>query len=352
MGHSPVIYPQYAEPESREVKCSANDKSALYRYKTSANDKSALYRYKTPSIDYSRICNRKRISEKSRRLKIQYSRRRSLYKRPPEATGSLDRPPWNVTTRRWMASAMNTRGGPTRGRSFASDRRPWGKLPKQEWCMASSAVGTASSIRQNASYEVYEEVGCVSSDGSTRRADIIIIDRQKDKGVILDPTISFEIYEQQPQEKWQAEGGDSRSCVGIVQVVNDLGRIEWLRVGGRERGDCFIKPAEGVCILEFPGKWIGRGGSVPWPPRSPDLTLFVWEQMRNLVYATPVESEDDLVARIFAAAADVTFVYGSMEPRDLRSAVMSMLLLIEAGLSVKSAIYSIMWEHCNRKPRD
>ncbi|KAJ4434526.1 hypothetical protein ANN_23088 [Periplaneta americana] len=55
----------------------------------------------------------------------------------------------------------------------------------------------ASSIRQNASYEVYEEVGCVSSDGSTRRADIIIIDRQKDKSVILDPTISFEMHEQQ-----------------------------------------------------------------------------------------------------------------------------------------------------------
>ncbi|KAJ4438671.1 hypothetical protein ANN_14618 [Periplaneta americana] len=35
----------------------------------------------------------------------------------------------------------------------------------------------------------------------TIRADIIIIDRQKDKGVILDPTIRFEIHEQQPQEK-------------------------------------------------------------------------------------------------------------------------------------------------------
>ncbi|KAJ4431116.1 hypothetical protein ANN_19711 [Periplaneta americana] len=58
--------------------CSANDKSALYRYKTSANDKSALYRYKTSSIDYSRICNRKRISEKSRRLEIQHCRRRSM----------------------------------------------------------------------------------------------------------------------------------------------------------------------------------------------------------------------------------------------------------------------------------
>ncbi|KAJ4441857.1 hypothetical protein ANN_11716, partial [Periplaneta americana] len=57
-----------------------------------------------------------------------------------------------------------------------------------------------ASIRQNASYEVYEEVGCVSSDGSTRRADIIIIDRQKDKSVILDPTIRFEMHEQQPQK--------------------------------------------------------------------------------------------------------------------------------------------------------
>ncbi|KAJ4434115.1 hypothetical protein ANN_16435, partial [Periplaneta americana] len=44
------------------------------------------------------------------------------------------------------------------------------------------------------------EVGCISSDGSIRRADIIIIDRQKNKGVILDPTIRFEMHEQQPQE--------------------------------------------------------------------------------------------------------------------------------------------------------
>ncbi|KAJ4440932.1 hypothetical protein ANN_10781 [Periplaneta americana] len=59
--------------------CSANDNSA---YRCSANDKSALYRYKTASIDYSRICNRKRISEKSRRLEIQYCRRRQKRHRP------------------------------------------------------------------------------------------------------------------------------------------------------------------------------------------------------------------------------------------------------------------------------
>ncbi|PSN31739.1 hypothetical protein C0J52_23942 [Blattella germanica] len=58
----------------------------------------------------------------------------------------------------------------------------------------------AASIHQNPAYEVYEEVGCVSSDGSTRRADIIIIDQLKDKCVILDLTVHFEMHEQQPQE--------------------------------------------------------------------------------------------------------------------------------------------------------
>ncbi|KAJ4447595.1 hypothetical protein ANN_09602, partial [Periplaneta americana] len=41
---------------------------------------------------------------------------------------------------------------------------------------------------------------CSESTDIIRRADIIIIDRQKDKGVILDPTIRFEMHEQQPQE--------------------------------------------------------------------------------------------------------------------------------------------------------
>ncbi|KAJ4433240.1 hypothetical protein ANN_15499 [Periplaneta americana] len=42
---------------------------------------------------------------------------------PPGTTDSLDRPPWNVAKRRWMASATSTRGRPSRGRSFASDRQ-------------------------------------------------------------------------------------------------------------------------------------------------------------------------------------------------------------------------------------
>ncbi|KAJ4443918.1 hypothetical protein ANN_05705 [Periplaneta americana] len=67
-------------------RCSANDNSA---YRCSANDKSALYHYKTASIDYSRICNRKRISEKSRRLEIQYCRRRLYIARRDVTTNVL-----------------------------------------------------------------------------------------------------------------------------------------------------------------------------------------------------------------------------------------------------------------------
>ncbi|KAJ4444844.1 hypothetical protein ANN_06641 [Periplaneta americana] len=59
---------------------------------------------------------------------------KSFYRRCPGTTGSLGLPPWNVTKRRWMASTTSTRGGSTRGRSFASDRQggPLEKLPKQE----------------------------------------------------------------------------------------------------------------------------------------------------------------------------------------------------------------------------
>ena len=55
----------------------------------------------------------------------------------------------------------------------------------------------------------------------------------------------------------------------------------------------------------FPNRWIGQGGPVEWPARSPDLTpldFFYWGAMKELVYQTPVESDEDLVARIVAAS--------------------------------------------------
>ena len=55
---------------------------------------------------------------------------------------------------------------------------------------------------------------------------------------------------------------------------------------------------------EYTGRWIGRGGPVAWPPRSPDLTpldFYLWGAMEDMVYATPVPSPEDLIARVVMA---------------------------------------------------
>lgn len=56
-------------------------------------------------------------------------------------------------------------------------------------------------------------------------------------------------------------------------------------------------------------RWIGRGGHIPWPPRSPDLNpldFFVWGSMKAFVYnGIEVANEEDLQQRIFQAAAHI-----------------------------------------------
>lgn len=44
---------------------------------------------------------------------------------------------------------------------------------------------------------------------------------------------------------------------------------------------------------------------VPWPPRPPDLNrldFFYWSEIKKIVDKAPVEDEQELVARTFAAA--------------------------------------------------
>jgi len=45
-----------------------------------------------------------------------------------------------------------------------------------------------------------------------------------------------------------------------------------------------------------------------WTPRLPYLTpmgFFVWSHIKPLVYTSPVDSEDDLIVRIFEAATTI-----------------------------------------------
>ncbi|KAJ4433275.1 hypothetical protein ANN_15534 [Periplaneta americana] len=72
----------------------------------------------------------------------------------------------------------------------------------------------ANELRRTDKYEVYEEIGCLSADGSTGRADIIIIDRKKivdsfsiPQSVLRtarnNPTVRFENSEEQSREVYK-----------------------------------------------------------------------------------------------------------------------------------------------------
>jgi hypothetical protein len=61
--------------------------------------------------------------------------------------------------------------------------------------------------------------------------------------------------------------------------------------------------------MHFPGRWFGRDGPIPWPPRSPDITpldFFLWGYVKDIVYKTPVTSLDELKLRIVAAIETAT----------------------------------------------
>ncbi|GFX23247.1 uncharacterized protein TNCV_4560291 [Trichonephila clavipes] len=65
--------------------------------------------------------------------------------------------------------------------------------------------------------------------------------------------------------------------------------------------------------VTFWTRGIGPGGPVPWPPHSPDLSslgYFLWGHLKNLVYETPLDSDEDGVVRISEVAARVREIPG------------------------------------------
>ena len=58
----------------------------------------------------------------------------------------------------------------------------------------------ADAFRGKDGLEVYEEVPCIATNDSSRRIDIIVIDRGKKQAWILDPTIRYEGNDTQATE--------------------------------------------------------------------------------------------------------------------------------------------------------
>ena len=58
----------------------------------------------------------------------------------------------------------------------------------------------------------------------------------------------------------------------------------------------------------FPDKWIGRRGSIEFPPRSPDITpmdFFVWGVIKDSVYSRKPRSVEDLRQFVIDAFANL-----------------------------------------------
>jgi len=86
----------------------------------------------------------------------------------------------------------------------------------------------------------------------------------------------------------------------------------------------YIRHVKDHLTESFPNRWLGRGGPIPWPPRSPDLTpldYYLWGHMKTLVYESKVDSRAALRDRIFAAAEHIR-----NHPINIGSATQSLLM--------------------------
>ncbi|EZA55357.1 hypothetical protein X777_04810 [Ooceraea biroi] len=61
----------------------------------------------------------------------------------------------------------------------------------------------------------------------------------------------------------------------------------------------------------YNNNWIGRGGPVPWPPRSPDfnpLDFCIWGYLKSLMYSRPIKGKLELLVNYFFTIAMVIAV--------------------------------------------
>lgn len=88
---------------------------------------------------------------------------------------------------------------------------------------------------------------------------------------------------------------------------------------------------------QFPNKWIGRGGPIHWPPRSPDhtpLDFCIWGWMKEHVYEVKVNSREALLDRINEA-----FMQLKESPVGLRKATRAILKRAERCIEVDGNIF-------------
>jgi len=85
-----------------------------------------------------------------------------------------------------------------------------------------------------------------------------------------------------------------------------VSRVIFMQDGAPPHFSCFVTD---VLNGRFPDAWIGRGGPMSWPPRSPDLSpldIFLWGYIKNIVYGEKIRNIQHLQDRITSAIENVT----------------------------------------------
>ena len=73
------------------------------------------------------------------------------------------------------------------------------------------------SLRNLKTFQVFEEdVQCISTEGSIKRADIVAIDQQHKMGYILNSTVRFESDATQAKEVHEEKQKHCQPCVKIL----------------------------------------------------------------------------------------------------------------------------------------
>ncbi|XP_068086419.1 uncharacterized protein [Anabrus simplex] len=70
-----------------------------------------------------------------------------------------------------------------------------------------------------------------------------------------------------------------------------------------------LKAVRKVLPTIFPGGWLGKGNSMPWPPHSQDLNpveFFMWNYLKTIVYDKLYDTVEDLIASVRSGIASVT----------------------------------------------
>ena len=90
-------------------------------------------------------------------------------------------------------------------------------------------------------------------------------------------------------------------------------------------------------LCTFPNRWIGRGSTINWPPRSPDLIpldFCLWGLTKSEVYRKKVDTRDELLVNILDVIACIK------ERQDpLRRTTHNVFTRVAKGIDVDGGIF-------------